>query len=101
MPEHKKLRKQPSHFKPCDISDKVKVYLNQEYNNTECSYGQVIRLNERSQPVLAYRDFSKLKLGQFQRLLLWKDLEFSGDYIVHGESKKNEPPIYNPESEIF
>jgi len=99
---HKTLhKKQPAHIVLCKPGQLVKVYLNQECYSTECTYGVVIRLNERDAPVIAYKDLSKLKLGQYDKLLLFKDLEFSGDFVVHGEVKKNEPPIYNPESETI
>lgn len=97
MPEfnnYNKVVKHPVYFIPCEIGMKVKVYLSQELDEWRCTYGKVIALDDYQTPIIKYFDLSSLKLHEFSRMLLRKDVILTGRFKEHVIwSKKKEEVI--------
>lgn len=81
-------------FSLCKRGDKVKVYISQEYDSHEHTFGIVIALDAYDRPILRYKDFSKLKLHEFRKCLLLKDVIINGEFISHGVPEKKEELVY-------
>ena len=75
--------KHPVFFVPCSINDKIKVYISQEPGESEYTTGVVQSLDDYQTPVIKYKDLSHLKLSEFDRLILQKDVIMIGRYKVH------------------
>lgn len=93
MIEPSKQRNQAT-FSLCKRGDKIKVYISQEYESNEHTFGMVVALDSYDRPILKYRDYSELKLHEFRKCLLYKDVIINGWYESHGVPEKKEELVY-------
>ena len=72
-------------FHHYNINDKIRVTLGTEPGDFRTTYGVVIKMEEKSLPVLKYKDLSTLDLREYDRCVMRKEVVFSGDFQIHTE----------------
>lgn len=72
-------------FHHYNIGDKIRVTLGTEPGDFRTTYGVVIKAEEKSPPVLKYKDLPALDLREYDRCVMRKEVVFAGDFQIHVE----------------
>lgn len=60
---------EPSEPRPYKIGHKIRILLGRKEGDHTVTFGRVVSVGDDNVPVVRYRDYSGLKLGEFDRIV--------------------------------